>query len=522
MAGKQKQHATVDWDTLQALLDDALAGADDPGDRKRVHEICHRLRVHVQDDALPATTDYVNTIPARDEPEYPGDLKLERKLENMIRWNAMAMIVRANKGSPGIGGHISTFASIATLYEVGFNQFFHGPDGDDPADFVLFQGHASPGNYARAFVEGRLSETEIRNLRRDLAADGGVSSYPHPYLMPGFWEAPTVSMGLGPVMSIYRARFYRYLQARELVDRGREPRIWGFFGDGEMDEPESSAGLSLAAQQQLDNLTWVVNCNLQRLDGPVRGNGKIIQELEARFRGAGWNVIKVIWGSEWDSLLARDTKGLLRQRMMEAVDGDFQLYSASPGSTFRDHFFGARPELLEMVSHLSDEDLQHLSRGGHDPIKIHAAYQAATEHAGAPTVILAKSIKGYGLGEAGAGLNITHQQKKLDEKALRAFRDRFEIPLSEVEVAGSRSKCPPPCPTSPRSSILTRPFPKRSARPPTPSSVTPSTAGPPLPGRKIPHNSPLYPNPAPIALQRSLSRCLRPGRRPASTQPWSG
>ncbi len=372
-------------------------------------------------------TPYVNTIPVSDEPPYPGNRDLERRIKSYIRWNAMAMVVKANRLSAGLGGHISTFASAATLYEVSFNHFFHS------RDMVYFQGHAAPGIYARAFLEGRIDATQLHNFRRELAEGGGLPSYPHPYLMPGFWQFPSVSMGLAPLMSIYQARFNRYLRARGF-GAGEEPRVWCFVGDGEADEPETLGAITLASREHLDNLVWVVNCNLQRLDGPVRGNGKIIQELEAAFRGAGWNVIKVIWGGDWDPLLARDTRGLLLKRMEEAVDGDFQKYSVEPGSYTRRHFFGRHPELLEMVSTLTDEQIRKLRRGGHDPQKVYAALKAALDQRGLPTVILAKTIKGYGLGEAGEGRNVTHQQKKLNERELREFRARFEIPISDEEV----------------------------------------------------------------------------------------
>jgi pyruvate dehydrogenase E1 component len=391
----------------------------------------------------PVSTPYINTISAREEPAYPGDRELERRIKSYIRWNAMAMVVNANRKHSGIGGHISTFASSATLYEVGFNHFFRGAHGGHPADLVYFQGHATTGNYARAFLEGRLETRHLQNFRQELAEGGGLSSYPHPYLMPNFWQFPTVSMGLGPLMSIYHARFVRYLQARGLLPTQDEPKIWCFIGDGESDEPESLGSLTLASRENLDNLIWVVNCNLQRLDGPVRGNGKIIQELESLFRGAGWNVIKVIWGSDWDALLAADKKGLLLKRMEEAVDGDYQKYSVEPGSYIRKHFFGKYPELLEMVNHLTDDQLRKLLRGGHDSQKVYAAYKAAAEHKGQPTVILAKTVKGYGLGEAGEGRNITHQQKKLNEKELREFRSRFEIPINDDEVAEAPFYRPP-------------------------------------------------------------------------------
>ena len=390
-----------------------------------------------------ATTPYVNTIPAGQQPSYPGDRALERKIKSIIRWNAMAMVVRANRESAGIGGHISTYASAATLYEVAFNHFFRGKQGEHPPDQVFFQGHAAPGIYARAFLEGRVRLEQMENFRRELAQGGGLSSYPHPWLMPDFWEFPTVSMGLGPIMAIYQARFNHYL-----VDRGIKPdasasRVWAFLGDGECDEPETLGAITLAAREKLDNLIFVINCNLQRLDGPVRGNGKIIQELEGAFRGAGWNVIKVILGSDWDPLLAKDSDGLLVQRLGEVVDGQYQKYTVMPGGYAREHFFGVDPKLESLVAHLSDEEIRRLRRGGHDPVKVHAAYRAATERDGAPTVILAKTIKGYGLGEAGEGRNITHQQKKLNEEELRRFRQRFDIPISDEEVAKAPFYCPP-------------------------------------------------------------------------------
>lgn len=387
-------------------------------------------------------TPYVNTIPPDQEPPYPGDRELERKIKSFIRWNAMAMVVKANRVSNGIGGHISTYASCATLYEVGFNHFFRGGDGDRLADLVYFQGHASPGNYARAYLERRIDAPLLHHFRQELGEGGGLSSYPHPYLMPTFWQFPSVSMGLAPITSIYQARFNRYLRARDFL-KGEEPKVWCFVGDGEVDEPESLGALTLASRENLDNLIWIVNCNLQRLDGPVRGNGKIIQELEGAFRGAGWNVIKVIWGSDWDPLLTRDEKSLLVKRMEEAVDGDYQKYSVEPGSYTRKHFFGKYPELLKLVNHLTDDQIHKLLRGGHDPKKVYTAYKAATEHKGQPTVILAKTVKGYGLGEAGEGRNITHQQKKLNEKELREFRERFGIPIGDEEVVETPFYRPP-------------------------------------------------------------------------------
>ncbi len=391
----------------------------------------------------PVNTPYVNTIPAAKEPPYPGNLELERRIRSLVRWNALAMVVKANKEHSGIGGHISTFASAATLYEVAFNHFLHGKDSPHGGDHLYVQGHAVPGIYARSYVEGRLSEEALHHFRREVAAGGkGLSSYPHPWLMPDYWEFPTVSMGLGPIMSIYQARFNRYVRDRELKDTDRQ-RIWAFIGDGEMDEPESLAALTLAARERLDNLIWVVNCNLQRLDGPVRGNGKIIQELEAVFHGAGWNVIKVIWGSEWDPLLAQDDEGLLVRRMGDVVDGWYQKYTVEGGAFAREHFFGADPRLLKMVASYSDEQIHKLLRGGHDPRKVYAAYKAAVEHRGRPTVILAKTVKGYGLGEAGEGRNITHQQKKLNEQELREFRTRFSVPVSDEQLASTPFFRPP-------------------------------------------------------------------------------
>jgi pyruvate dehydrogenase E1 component len=388
-------------------------------------------------------TPYVNTIPAHQQPVYPGNREIERRIKSIIRWNAMAMVVRANRESPGIGGHISTFASAATLYEVGFNHFFRGRGKDGfSGDQIYIQGHATPGIYARAFLEGRLSERHLENFRRELAKGGGLSSYPHPWLMPSFWEFPTVSMGLGPIMAIYQARFNRYLQNRGIRDTS-QGHVWAFLGDGECDEPETLGAITLAARERLDNLIFVINCNLQRLDGPVRGNGKIIQELEAIFRGAGWNVIKVVWGEEWDPLLEKDAAGLLVKRMGEVVDGQYQKYSVASGAYIREHFFGVHPELQALVERLSDEKLAKLRRGGHDPEKVYAAYEAAVEHKGQPTVILAKTIKGYGMGEAGEGRNITHQQKKMNEEEMREFRSRFGIPISDDQIARAPFYRPP-------------------------------------------------------------------------------
>ncbi|WP_275098782.1 pyruvate dehydrogenase (acetyl-transferring), homodimeric type [Sedimenticola hydrogenitrophicus] len=379
-----------------------------------------------------ANTAYINTIPVTKQKRFPGDPAMERRIRSFIRWNAMAMVVQANRLSPELGGHISSFASAATLYDVAFNHFFHARSKARDGDLVFFQGHSAPGIYARAFLEGRLSEEDLYSFRQESEGEG-LSSYPHPWLMPGFWQFPTVSMGLGPLMAIYQARFMRYLGDRGIVST--EPRkVWAFMGDGESDEPESLGAISLAGRERLDNLVFVVNCNLQRLDGPVRGNGKIIQELEAVFRGAGWNVIKVIWGGYWDPLLARDTQGLLRKRMEEAVDGDYQTYKAKGGAYTREHFFGKYPELADMVANMTDEDIWRLNRGGHDPYKIYAAYAAAMEHKGQPTVILAKTVKGYGMGIAGEGQNITHSQKKMGEVALKGFRDRFNIPIPDEKI----------------------------------------------------------------------------------------
>ncbi len=379
-----------------------------------------------------ANTAYMNTIPLSQEERSPGDAEIENQLRSLVRWNAMATVVRANKESSELGGHIASFASAATLYDVGFNHFFRAANETFHGDLVYIQGHSAPGVYARAFLEGRITEEQLSNFRQEVGGKG-LSSYPHPWLMPDFWQFPTVSMGLGPIMAIYQARFMRYLKDRGFVEpQGR--KVWAFMGDGEMDEPESLGAISLAGREQLDNLVFVVNCNLQRLDGPVRGNGKIIQELEAAFRGAGWNVIKVIWGSYWDPLFMRDTKGLLLKRMEECVDGEYQRFKANDGAYVRKHFFGKYPELLEMVANMSDDDIWRLNRGGHDPHKVYAAYAAAMKHKDQPTVILAKTVKGYGMGEAGEGQNITHQQKKMGTASIRAFRDRFNLPISDDKL----------------------------------------------------------------------------------------
>jgi pyruvate dehydrogenase E1 component len=416
------------------------------GGSERVKRLLHELDLHARQAGveLPftANTPYINTIPAEKQLPFPGNREIERRIKSLIRWNAMAMVVRANREESGIGGHISTYASAATLYEVGFNHFFRARVDGQEGDIVYFQGHASPGIYARAFLEGRLSVEQMENFRRELRPRGGLSSYPHPWLMPNFWEFPTVSMGLSPIMAIYQARLNRYLEDRGLK-KPSDAKVWAFVGDGETDEPETLGAITLASREKLDNLIFVINCNLQRLDGPVRGNGSIVQELEAIFRGTGWNVIKVLWGDDWDPLLAKDDEGLLVKRMGEVVDGEYQKYSVEPGSYVRQHFFGAHPRLLEMVKHLSDEQLRKLRRGGHDPEKVYNAYKAAVEHKGSPTVILARTIKGYGLGEAGEGKNITHQQKKMNEEELREFRTRFGIPISDEEVAKAPFYRPP-------------------------------------------------------------------------------
>jgi pyruvate dehydrogenase E1 component len=407
-------------------------------------ELERKATIRGVDVPMPMNTPYINTIPLDRQPAYPGNRELERRIKSIIRWNAMAMVTRANSGDvEGIGGHIGTFASSATLFEVGFNHFFRGRgESGYSQDLVYYQGHASPGMYSRAFLEGRLSEQHLVNFRRELQPEEGLSSYPHPWLMPHFWEFPTVSMGLGPIMSIYQARFLEYLGDRGLLERDNR-RVWAFLGDGECDEPEALGAITLAARENLDNLTFVINCNLQRLDGPVRGNGKIIQELEALFRGAGWNVIKVVWGDDWDALLQKDKSGLLIKRMGEVVDGQYQKYTGMPGSYIREHFFGKYPELLELVASYSDEKLEKLRRGGHDPEKVYAAYKAAVEHKGQPSVILAKTIKGYGMGEAGEGRMIAHNQKKLNEKELLEFRSRFGIPISDEDVAQAPFYKPP-------------------------------------------------------------------------------
>ena len=419
---------TQEWlDSLESVLDNE--GED------RAHYLMTRLGELASRSGTPLpyaiTTPYRNTIPVTHESRMPGDLFMERRIRSMVRWNALAMVMRTNQQDPDLGGHISTFASSATLYDIGFNYFFKAPTEEHGGDLVFFQGHASPGIYARAFLEGRISEDQLDNFRQEV--DGkGLSSYPHPWLMPDFWQFPTVSMGLGPIQAIYQARFMKYLEHRGFIEPGKQ-KVWCFVGDGETDEPESLGAISLAGREKLDNLIFVINCNLQRLDGPVRGNGKIIQELEGSFRGADWNVIKVIWGRMWDPLFAQDHDGLLQQRMEDAIDGDYQNYKANDGAYVREHFFGARPELKEMVKDLSDEEIWKLNRGGHDPYKVYAAYHAAVNHKDQPTVILAKTIKGYGTG-TGQGQNTAHNTKKVDIESLKKFRDRFDIPVNDKDL----------------------------------------------------------------------------------------
>jgi len=415
---------------------DALAAVIDRDGPERAHFLIDSLvdKARRSGAYLPynATTAYINTIPTHQQAPRPGDPSLERRIKSIIRWNAMSMVVRANRKGSGLGGHIATYQSVANLFEVGFNHFFRAPTETHGGDLVMFQGHSSPGVYARAFLEGRLSIDQLNSFREEVGGNG-LSSYPHPWLMPGFWQFPTVSMGLTSISAIYQARFMKYLHNRGLADTA-ERKVWAFLGDGEMDEPESLGAISLGSREKLDNLIFVINCNLQRLDGPVRGNGKIIQELEAVFRGAGWNVIKVVWGANWDPLLDKDRTSRLRMRMEEVVDGEYQLYVNEGGEYVREHFFGKYPELSEMVADMSDDAIWRLKRGGHDPDKVYAAYAAAMAHTGQPTVILAKTVKGYGMGEAGEGKNITHQQKKLGEDALRKFRDRLAIPITDEQI----------------------------------------------------------------------------------------
>src|SRR5512145_911266 len=420
---------TQEWlDSLQSVLEKEGAA--------RAHflldQLIHHARMAGDDMPISATTPYLNTISCDKEERSPGNKELEHRIRAWTRWNAMAIVMNANKESSELGGHIASFASAATLYDVAFNHFFHGKTGDHGGDMVYFQGHCSPGIYARAFIEGRLSEEQLYKFRQEVDGDG-LSSYPHPWLMPDFWQFPTVSMGLGPLMAIYQARFLKYLHNRGLADTAPR-KVWAFLGDGETDEPESLGAIAMAGRERLDNLIFVINCNLQRLDGPVRGNGKIIQELEGVFRGAGWNVIKVVWGGKWDRLLAKDKSGLLLKRMEEVVDGEYQTYKARDGAYVRREFFGKYPELLELVADMSDDEIWRLNRGGHDPLKVFAAYTAANKHKGQPTVILAKTVKGYGMGASGEAQNPTHQQKKMDEESLRKFRDRFNIPVSDEQL----------------------------------------------------------------------------------------
>ncbi len=430
---------TTEW--LEAV--DAVVEHDGP-DRARqiLARAVQRAQLAGSGPIASITTPYVNTIPAPREAKLPGDPLLERRLRSIIRWNAMAMVVRANKTSSELGGHIASFQSLATLYEVGYNHFWRAPSDDHGGDLVYFQGHSSPGNYARAFLEGRLTKEQLDGFRQEVSTPGGLSSYPHPWLMPEFWQFPTVSLGIGAITSIYQARFMKYLAARGMSDTDSR-KVWAFIGDGEVDEPETMGSIGMAGREHLDNLIWVVNCNLQRLDGPVRGNGKIIQELEADFRGAGWNVIKVIWGSRWDPLLAEDHDGRLVKVMEESVDGEYQTYKSRDGAYVREHFFGKDPVLLDRVSHMSDEEIWLLNRGGLDQQKVYAAYHEAVRHTGQPTVILAKTIKGYGMGVSGEGQMITHQAKKMTEDALLAFRDRFELPLSDEQVRAAEYYKPP-------------------------------------------------------------------------------
>jgi pyruvate dehydrogenase E1 component len=430
---------TSEW--LEAL--DAVVAHDGPARaRDLLQRVVERAQHAGTGPIASLNTSYVNTIPPDREAKLPGDPAVERRLRSIIRWNAMAMVVRANKASSELGGHIASYQSLATLYEVGFNHFWHAPSEGRGGDLVYFQGHSSPGNYARAFLEGRLTAEQLDGFRREVSTPGGLSSYPHPWLMPGFWQFPTVSLGLGAITSIYQARFMKYLHARAILDTSGR-KVWAFIGDGEVDEPETMGSIGLAGREQLNNLIWVVNCNLQRLDGPVRGNGKIIQELESDFRGAGWNVIKVIWGSKWDPLLAQDIDGRLVKVMEDSVDGEYQTYKSRDGAYVREHFFGKDPVLLERVAHMSDDEIWLLNRGGLDQQKVYAAYHEAVRHDDRPTVILAKTIKGYGMGASGEGQMVTHQAKKMTEDALLAFRDRFELPLTDEQVRNAEYYKPP-------------------------------------------------------------------------------
>ncbi len=429
---------TQEWlNALHAILE------QDGGERAHyiIEQLIHSARIAGVNLPYRNTTAYVNTIPVNEEERLPGDPRMEHRVRSLERWNALAMVIRANKKYPELGGHISTYASAATLISIGFNHFFRPASAEFAGDLVYFQGHAAPGVYARAYLEGRLSEEQLQHFRREVEGKG-LSSYPHPWLMPNFWQFPTVSMGLAPIMGIYQARFMEYLHDRGLIDKANR-KVWVFTGDGEMDEPEALGAISLAAREELDNLIFVINCNLQRLDGPVRGNGKIIQELEGVFRGAGWNVIKVIWGGNWDPLLARDKDGILRKRMEEALDGDYQNYRAKGGAYVRKHFFGKYPELEKLIENITDDDIWRLNRGGHDQQKIYAAYAAAVKHIGQPTVILAKTVKGYGLGKSGESLNIAHQLKKPAKESLIAFRDRYRIPIDDDQLENAPFYKPP-------------------------------------------------------------------------------
>ncbi|NOQ35112.1 MAG: pyruvate dehydrogenase (acetyl-transferring), homodimeric type, partial [Methylococcaceae bacterium] len=418
---------TQEWlDSLQAVLDEE--------GHERVHFLIEKLvdlaRKSGSDIPFSANTAYLNTIPVALQPRFPGDTTIERKIRSYVRWNAMVMVLKANKGT-NVGGHIASFASLATLYDVGQNHFWHAASEEHGGDLIFFQGHSAPGNYAREFLLGRLSEAQMDSFRKEVGGKG-LSSYPHPWLMPDFWQFPTVSMGLGPIMAIYQARFMRYMQGRGFADTSKR-KVWAFLGDGETDEPETLGAIGMAGREKLDNLIFLVNCNLQRLDGPVRGNGKIIQELEGVFRGAGWNVIKVVWGRRWDALLARDKEGLISKRMMECVDGDYQTFKSKDGAYVREFFFNT-PELKKLVEDLTNRDIWELNRGGHDPIKVFAAYQTAVNHRGQPTVILAKTVKGYGMGESGQAQNTSHQQKNMSIDSLRRFRDKYELSVTDEEL----------------------------------------------------------------------------------------
>jgi pyruvate dehydrogenase E1 component len=429
------------WEWIESF--DAVVESGKPGLASRIlQEIRNRALASGVQVPFTANTPYVNTIHVSQQAPLPGDQEIERKIKSLVRWNALAMVVRANREEHSIGGHISTYGSVATLFEVGFDHFFRARTTEFEGDTIYFQGHAAPGVYARAFLEGRLTEQNLENFRRELRKGGGLSSYPHPWLMPDFWEFPSVSMGLSPIMAIYQARFNRYLEDRGLKPK-TDAKVWAFLGDGETDEPESLGAITLASRERLDNLIFVVNCNLQRLDGPVRGNGSIVQELEAAFRGAGWNVIKVLWGSDWDALFEKDSEGLLAKRLGEMVDGEYQKLIVESGAYIREHVFGGDPRLLKMVEDIPDEKLHALRQGGHDPKKVYAAYKAAVEHTGSPTVILARTIKGYGLGEAGEGRNVTHQQKKVDEDTLRHFGERFGLSFTEEQFASVPFYRPP-------------------------------------------------------------------------------